>query len=73
MAIDRKLITESVSQGGEQPSYAMVPRGAVTPAGKDFREEGGDYFKEDFAEAKKLLAEGLQEEGWNTLPETTLM
>ncbi|WP_340673856.1 peptide ABC transporter substrate-binding protein [Brevibacillus agri] len=73
MAIDRKALTEMVSQGGETPAYSMVPRGAITPTGKDFREEGGDYFKEDVAEAKKLLAEGMQEEGWSTLPEVTLM
>ncbi|KQL49805.1 ABC transporter substrate-binding protein [Brevibacillus choshinensis] len=73
MAIDRKALTEMVSQGGETPAYSMVPRGAVTPTGKDFREEGGDYFKEDAAEAKKLLAEGMQEAGWSTLPEVTLM
>lgn len=73
MAIDRKAITEVVSQGGEIPAYSMVPRGAITPSGKDFREEGGDYFKEDFAEAKKLLAEGMKEEGWSTLPEVTFI
>ncbi|MBU8712370.1 MULTISPECIES: peptide ABC transporter substrate-binding protein [Brevibacillus] len=73
MAIDRKALTEMVSQGGETPAYSMVPRGAITPTGKDFREEGGDYFKEDPAEAKKLLAEGMQEAGWSTLPEVTLM
>lgn len=73
LALDRKALTEMVSQGGETPAYSMVPRGALTPSGKDFREEGGDYFKEDAAEAKKLLAEGMQEEGWSTLPEVTLM
>ena len=73
MSVDRKALTEMVSQGGETPAYSMVPRGAITPSGKDFREEGGDYFKEDFEEAKKLLAEGMQEEGWSTLPEVTLM
>lgn len=73
MSLDRKALSEMVSQGGETPAYSMVPRGAMQPNGKDFREEGGDYFKEDYEAAKKLLAEGMQEEGWSTLPEVTLM
>ena len=73
MAIDRKLITEKISKAGETPAFAMVPAGSATPDGKDFREEGGAAFQENIEEAKKLLAEGMQEEGWTTLPETTLM
>ncbi|WP_126426715.1 peptide ABC transporter substrate-binding protein [Brevibacillus marinus] len=68
LAIDRKTITESVTQGGETPAYAMVPYGHKTPAGTDFREEGGDYFQEDIELAKQLLAEGLREENLASLP-----
>jgi len=32
-----------------------------------------DYFRENIEEAKKLLAEGLQEEGLSQFPETTLI
>ncbi len=72
MAIDRKVLSENVTLAGEIPAYAMVPEGADTPKG-DFREQGGDYFKEDIEEAKKLLEEGMAEEGWSTLPEVTLL
>ncbi|WP_303969085.1 peptide ABC transporter substrate-binding protein [Sporosarcina ureae] len=72
MAVDRKVLSENVTLAGEIPAYAMVPEGADTPKG-DFREEGGDYFKEDVDEAKKLLKEGMEEEGWSTLPAVTLL
>ncbi|WP_099360742.1 peptide ABC transporter substrate-binding protein [Fredinandcohnia onubensis] len=72
MAIDRKALVENVTKGGETPAFGMVPPGAETPDG-DFREVGGDYLKEDYDEAKKLLAEGMAEEGWTELPEVTLL
>ncbi|RNF39493.1 peptide ABC transporter substrate-binding protein [Planococcus salinus] len=72
MSVDRESLTENVTLGGETPAYAMVPDGAETPEG-DFREVGGDYFKENAEEAKKLLEEGMAEEGWSELPEVTLM
>ncbi|MGE7919743.1 peptide ABC transporter substrate-binding protein [Viridibacillus sp. NPDC093762] len=72
MSIDRKALTENVTLGGETPAFAMVPEGAETPEG-DFRKVGGDYFEENAKEAKKLLAEGMAEEGWSKLPEVTLL
>ncbi|BDG32403.1 peptide ABC transporter substrate-binding protein [Parageobacillus thermoglucosidasius] len=72
MAIDRKAIVENITKSGEKPAYAFVPYGADTPDG-DFREVGGAYFEENVQEAKKLLQEGMKEEGWSTLPEVTLI
>ncbi|UZH06079.1 peptide ABC transporter substrate-binding protein [Heyndrickxia coagulans] len=72
MAIDRKAITKNVTQAGETPAYAMVPPGAKTDKG-DFRKTGGNYVKENVQEAKKLLKEGMKEEGWKTLPQVTLI
>lgn len=72
MSIDRESLTKNVSLGGETPAYAMVPPGAKTPKG-DFREVGGPQFEENAEKAKKLLEEGMAEEGWNELPEVTLM
>lgn len=72
MAVDRQSLTDNVTLAGETPAYAMVPEGAETPEG-DFREVGGDYFEENNEEAKQLLEEGMAEEGWDTLPEVTLM
>jgi oligopeptide transport system substrate-binding protein len=72
MAIDRKSISENVTLAGEIPAYSMVPPGVKTPDG-DFREKGGNYFEENVAKAKKLLAEGMKEEGWDKLPQVTLL
>lgn len=72
MAINREALTTNISKAGETPAFAFVPPGVETEKG-DFREAGGEYFKEDAAEAKKLLAEGMAEEGWTELPEVTLM
>ncbi|KAB2336660.1 peptide ABC transporter substrate-binding protein [Cytobacillus depressus] len=72
MAIDRETLAKNVSKAGETPAYSMVPLGAETPEG-DFRKVGGDYIEENYDEAKKLLEEGMKEEGWATLPEVTLM
>jgi len=66
MAIDRKSIVENVAQGGQRPAFAFVPPGIPDVKG-DFQENTGALFKEDVAEAKKLLAEGLAEEGMDKL------
>lgn len=57
MAIDRRQIVENVLQAGQKPAFAYVPFGLKDADGKDFRENGGDLFKEDVDEAKKLLAQ----------------
>ena len=62
MAIDRQLIIDEVAQGGQTPAYALVPNDVNDDKG-DFRANGGDFIKEDVEEAKKLLEEGLSEEG----------
>ncbi|KPU44541.1 oligopeptide-binding protein OppA precursor [Oxobacter pfennigii] len=72
MAIDRTTIVEQVTQGGQKPVYGIVPYGVPNENGEDFREKVGDYFKEDLEGAKKLLAEGLQEEGLDKLSLTIL-
>lgn len=70
MAIDRKQIVNDVLQGGQIPAFAIVPPGLP---GKDgpFRKEGGDLVKEDVAQAKALLAKGMQAEGITQLPPIT--
>lgn len=73
MAIDRKTITENIAQGGQKPAFALVAEGSKDANGEDFRKVGGDYFKEDLAEAKKLLAEGLKEEGMDKMPKFNIM
>ncbi|WP_077328734.1 peptide ABC transporter substrate-binding protein [Virgibacillus siamensis] len=72
MAINREALTKNVTLGGETPAFGMVPSGAETPKG-DFREVGGPQFEENVKKAKQLLEEAKKEEGWNKLPEVTLM
>ncbi|WP_105615689.1 peptide ABC transporter substrate-binding protein [Vallitalea okinawensis] len=71
MAIDREIIVEEVAQGGQIPAFGIVPF-EIPDGNGDFREIGGDYFSEDLEEAKKLLAEGLAEEGMDSLNFTLL-
>lgn len=72
LAIDRKTITENVAQGGQKPAYAVVPPG-IPDVNGDYQENTGDLFSEDSEEAKKLLAEGLAEEGMDKLPEFSIL
>jgi oligopeptide transport system substrate-binding protein len=74
MAIDRKAIVEKVTLGDQIPAFGFVPPG-IKGDSKEFRAEVKDteYFKEDVAEAKKLLAEGLKEKGLDKLPVVTLI
>jgi len=60
LAIDRKSITESITQGGQIPALAYVPYGiADALPGSDFRKASQESFYKDndIATAKALLAE----------------
>ncbi|ADM70963.1 Oligopeptide-binding protein OppA [Paenibacillus polymyxa E681] len=73
MAIERQPIVERVTLGGQIPAYGFVPPG-IKGVSQEFRTENkDDYFKEDLTEAKKLLQEGMKEEGVTTLPPVTLL
>ncbi|MBX7246009.1 MAG: peptide ABC transporter substrate-binding protein [Candidatus Sumerlaeaceae bacterium] len=56
LAVNRQQLVSAVLRAGQIPALAMVPPG-ITIEGGDFRKTTGDYFKEDVAEAKRLLAE----------------
>jgi oligopeptide transport system substrate-binding protein len=58
LAIDRNKIIDTVTQTNEKPAFAFTPYGIndADPS-KQFRDVGGDYFKEDLAKAKQLLSE----------------
>lgn len=66
LAIDRQLIVEQVTKGGQIPAYAFVPPGVPDVTG-DFRKNAGDYVPSDMqaniAEAKRLLAEAGYPDG----------
>jgi len=59
MAIDRQMLIDRVTRGGQKPALAYVPFGlADGKPGADFRTvAGNDYIKENVAVAKKLLAD----------------
>lgn len=69
MAINRQQLVDKVAQAEQLPAYGVVTPG-ISGKEKTFREEhpDSDYFKEDVAEAKKLLQEGLRESGLTKLP-----
>jgi oligopeptide transport system substrate-binding protein len=74
MAVDRQAIIDNVTKANQQPAFGLVPPSIKGVDGKSFREMYPDgYFQENLEEAKKLLAEGLQEEGLSAFPEVTLL
>nr|WP_315969541.1 peptide ABC transporter substrate-binding protein [Rubeoparvulum massiliense] len=72
MAIDREQITKFIVKGGVEPAYGFVSTGFLDSEGQDFRQTNGALIKFDPAEAKRLLEEGMKEEGYTTLPPVTL-
>jgi oligopeptide transport system substrate-binding protein len=73
MSIDRQPIVDKVTQGGQIPAFGFVPPGIRGENGEFRDEHKDDYFTENVEEAKKLLEEGMKEEGYTTLPAVTLI
>lgn len=73
MAVDRKQLVEKVSKGGQSPAFGFVPP-SILGESKNYREEfpDTDFMKEDAAQAKQLLAQGLKEEGLSSFPAVSL-
>jgi oligopeptide transport system substrate-binding protein len=74
MALDRQLIVDKVTQGGETPAFSFIPNGLGNGVG-EFREQAGDSLYKDNSveEAKQLLEEGKAELGLSSLPKVTLL
>ncbi|MFC4411749.1 peptide ABC transporter substrate-binding protein [Chungangia koreensis] len=71
-AVDQQEIVEFVTKNGEKPAHGFVSYGFTGPDGNEFRDTNGNLVEFNAEEAKKLLEEGMAEEGWDTLPEVTL-
>ncbi|MCM3781452.1 peptide ABC transporter substrate-binding protein [Neobacillus mesonae] len=72
MAVDRQQIVDLVIKQKHKPATGLVSYGLLEGDGSDFREVGGELVKFDMEEAKRLLAEGMEEAGYSTLPAVTL-
>ncbi|MFD0616356.1 peptide ABC transporter substrate-binding protein [Paenibacillus sp. GCM10027629] len=74
MSIDRQQIVDKVTLGEQIPAFGFVPPG-IKGESAQFRDEHKDseLMKPDYAEAKKLLEEGMKEKGYTTLPQITLI
>lgn len=71
LAIDREAIVNYVTQGGQLPASSLTPPGIPDVSG-DFKENTGVLYSYDPETAKQLLAEGLAEEGLDSLSVTIL-
>ncbi len=72
MAIDRQLIVDKVTLGGQLPAFGIVPPGITGLKGEFRNEHKDDFFTENIEEAKALLQKGLGELGLSAMPEFTL-
>jgi dipeptide transport system substrate-binding protein len=72
MAVNQQDIVDYVTKNKEEPAYGFVSYGFEGPSGDDFREHNGKLVEYNPEDAKKLLEEGMKEEGYDELPEITL-
>lgn len=72
LAVDQQQIVDFVTKNREEPAYGFVSPGFTDAKGQDFRETNGDLLKTNIEEAKVLLEKGMEEEGYDTLPEVVL-
>lgn len=72
LAVNQQEIVDYITKNLEKPAYGFVSYGFTDPNGEDFREANGDLIQTNTEEAKQLLEEGMEEEGYDELPEITL-
>jgi oligopeptide transport system substrate-binding protein len=66
MAIDKKVLCDTILKNGSTPAEAFVPPETFGGKGTTFRKRfDSSLFKYDVAKAKQLLKEGLKEINWN--------
>lgn len=72
LAVNQEDIVNYITKTLQKPAYGFVSYGFKDANGNDFRETNGDLIKYDPEEAKKLLEQGMEEEGYSELPKITL-
>jgi len=72
LAVNQQEIVDYVTKNGEKPAYGFVTYGFIGPDGKEFRDSVGKLVEFNKDEAKKLLEEGMKEEGYTELPTVEL-
>ncbi|MBP1948842.1 peptide ABC transporter substrate-binding protein [Virgibacillus litoralis] len=72
LAVNQKDIVDYVTKNKEKAATGFVSPGFTGPSGEEFREANGDLVNFDPEQAKKLLEEGMAEEGYDELPPVTL-
>lgn len=72
MAVNQQDIVDYITKRDEEPAKGFVSTGFTDPSGNDFRETSGDLVTFNAEEARALLEKGMEEEGYETLPEVTL-
>lgn len=63
MTLDREVIVEQITQGGQFPAEGVVPFGIMDEDGTEYRDKLGQLVEFNVEEGKKLFEEGLEEEG----------
>ncbi|GGE06979.1 peptide ABC transporter substrate-binding protein [Marinithermofilum abyssi] len=72
-AIDRDSLVKDVLKDGSESAYALVPPSIIGSDNKPFRDKAPDQHQFNPLEAKKLLKEGMEEQGITEKPTLTLL
>ncbi len=72
LAVNQEEIVEYITKNGEKPAHGFVAYGFKGPDGKEFRDSVGKLVEFNPEEAKKLLEEGMKEEGYTELPKVVM-
>src|SRR5690625_2856919 len=72
LAIQRDAIAEYVIKNGVEPAYGFFTHVFTSHTSTEFSDENEDLDKFEREEAERLLEEGMEEEGYEELPEIVL-
>jgi len=71
-SLERTPLVDQVLQGQQKPGLGFIPVGLSSGAGEFRAKAGATIFKEDAAQAKTLLADGLKELNLTAFPDVAL-